>query len=144
MWMMMWDETDTFRCVNMECKVVQKFDRGLRIWCYIWHVCIIGAELDLYWQISFPKIKKISKAYMCVGATKGTYRRDIKMIVNHDYMKQCIIFAKNFLGWLYYQILFTFHSTNFCMHLYTSMHQFRLFCVCMLLVPYFLVNLIRF
>ena len=34
--------------------------------------------------------------YMCVGATKGTYRRDIKMIVNHDYIKQCIIFAKNF------------------------------------------------
>ena len=33
---------------------------------------------------------------MCVGATKGTYRRDIKMIVNHDYIKQCIIFAKNF------------------------------------------------
>ena len=28
------------------------------------------------------------------GATKGTYRRDIKMIVNHDYIKQCIIFAK--------------------------------------------------
>ena len=35
---------------------------------------------------------------MCVGATKGTYRRDIKIIVNHDYIKQCIIFAKNFLG----------------------------------------------
>ena len=31
---------------------------------------------------------------MCVGATKGTYRRDIKMIVNHDYIKQCIIFVK--------------------------------------------------
>ena len=28
---------------------------------------------------------------MCVGATKGTYRRDIKMIVNNDYIKQCII-----------------------------------------------------
>ena len=36
--------------------------------------------------------------YMCVGPTKATYRRDIKMIVNHDYIKQCIIFAKNFLG----------------------------------------------
>ena len=36
------------------------------------------------------------KSNMCVGATKGTYRRDIKMIVNHDYMKQCIIFAKKF------------------------------------------------
>ena len=34
---------------------------------------------------------------MCVGATKGTYRRDIKMIVNHDYIKQCIIFAKKIL-----------------------------------------------
>ena len=35
--------------------------------------------------------------HMCVGGTKGTYRRDIKMIVNHDYIKQCIIFApKNF------------------------------------------------
>ena len=39
--------------------------------------------------------------YMCVGATKGTYRRDIKMIVNHDYIKQCIIFAKIFFGCLY-------------------------------------------
>ena len=36
--------------------------------------------------------------YMCVGATKGTYRRDIKMIVNHDYIKQCIIFANIFLA----------------------------------------------
>ena len=36
--------------------------------------------------------------YMCVGATKGTYRRDIKMIVNHDYIKHCIIFAKFFLA----------------------------------------------
>ena len=35
---------------------------------------------------------------ICVGATKGTYRRDIKMIVNHDYIKQCIIFGKIFLG----------------------------------------------
>ena len=35
---------------------------------------------------------------MCVGATKGTYRRDIKMIVNHDYIKQCIIFAKKTFG----------------------------------------------
>ena len=32
--------------------------------------------------------------YMCVGATKGTFRRDIKILVNHDYIKQCIIFAK--------------------------------------------------
>ena len=37
-------------------------------------------------------------ANMCVGATKGTYRRDIKIIVNHDYIKQCIIFAKKFLA----------------------------------------------
>ena len=34
--------------------------------------------------------------YMCVGATKGTFRRDTKMIVNHDYIKQCIIFANIF------------------------------------------------
>ena len=39
---------------------------------------------------------KVSGAHMCVGSTKGTYRRDVKMIVNHDYIKQCIIFAKNF------------------------------------------------
>ena len=38
------------------------------------------------------------KHYMCVGPTKGTYRRDIKMIVNHDYIKQCIIFAKIFFS----------------------------------------------
>ena len=80
------------------------------------------------------------REYMCVGPTKGTYRRDIKMLVNHDYIKQCIIFANKFFGWLYQQILFTFHSTDFCTHLYTSTHQFRLFCVCMLLVPYFLLN----
>ena len=36
----------------------------------------------------------VVRIHMCVGATKGTYRRDIKMIVNHDYIKQCIIFAK--------------------------------------------------
>ena len=36
--------------------------------------------------------------YVCVGATKGTHRRDIKMIVNHHYIKQCIIFAKFFWG----------------------------------------------
>ena len=29
--------------------------------------------------------------HMCVGATKGTYRRDIKMIANHDYIKQCTV-----------------------------------------------------
>ena len=29
------------------------------------------------------------------------------------------------------------------MHLYTSTHHFRLFCVCMFLVPYFLLNPIR-
>ena len=44
------------------------------------------------------KLKHIFPSYMCVGPTKGTYRRDIKMIVNHDYIKQCIIFAKKFLG----------------------------------------------
>ena len=40
----------------------------------------------------------IKKIYMCVGSTEGTYRRDINMIVNHDYIKQCIIFAKIFLA----------------------------------------------
>ena len=40
-----------------------------------------------------------SIAYMCVGATKGTYRRDIKMIVNHDYIKQCTIFTKKILAY---------------------------------------------
>ena len=34
--------------------------------------------------------------YLSVGATKGTFRRDIKMIVNHDYIKECIIVAKIF------------------------------------------------
>ena len=37
-------------------------------------------------------------AYMCVVGTKGSFRRDIKMIVNHDYIKQCIIFAKKILA----------------------------------------------
>ena len=37
-----------------------------------------------------------------------------------------------------------FPSTDFCMHLYTSTHQTRMFCVCMLLVPYFSLNPIRY
>ena len=45
-----------------------------------------------------PNSKKYLISNMCVGATKGTYRRDIKMIVNHDYIKRCIIFAKKFFG----------------------------------------------
>ena len=47
--------------------------------------------------------------------------------------------------WVDYTSKYGFHSTDFCMHLYTSTHQFRLFCVCMLLhvVPYFLLNPIR-
>ena len=35
---------------------------------------------------------------MCAGAMKGTFRRDIRMIVNHDYIQQCIIFTKLFFG----------------------------------------------
>ena len=44
--------------------------------------------------------------YMCVGATKGTYCRDIKMIVNHDYIKQCNIFAN---------IFFTDYPSKYCL-----------------------------
>ena len=39
-----------------------------------------------------PKIESVIvfintlDAHVCVGPTKGTYRRDIKMIVNHDYI----------------------------------------------------------
>ena len=36
-----------------------------------------------------------------------------------------------------------FPFNDFCMHLYTLTYQFRLFCECMLLVPYFLLNSIR-
>ena len=43
--------------------------------------------------------------HVCVGATKETLRRDTKVIVNHDYIKQCIIFANNFFGWLLIQIV---------------------------------------
>ena len=43
---------------------------------------------------------------MCVGATKGTCRRDIKIIVNHDYIKQCIIFTK---------IFFTDYTSKYCL-----------------------------
>ena len=38
------------------------------------------------------------RLHMCVDATKWTYRRVIKMIVNRDYIKQSIICAKNFFG----------------------------------------------
>ena len=59
--------------------------------------------------------------YMCVGASKGTYRRDIKMIVNHDYIKQCIIFAKKF--WADYTskyCLLSIQRTSAC--IYTPQH----------------------
>ena len=49
-------------------------------------------------------------------------------------------FRKNFLGLIILANIVYFHSTDFCMNFYTSTHQLRLFCVCMLLVPYFLVN----
>ena len=35
---------------------------------------------------------------MCVGATKGTFRGDIEMIVYHDYIKHCIIVAPKIFG----------------------------------------------
>ena len=53
---------------------------------------MIATKATCLGEISMTKHK------LNVGATKGTYRRDIKMILNHDYIKQCIIFAKKFLG----------------------------------------------
>ena len=49
-------------------------------------------------EISQKKYNEVNIEHMCVGPTKGTYRRDIKMIVNHDFIKQCIIFAKFFVS----------------------------------------------
>ena len=68
---------------------------------------------------------------MCVGATKGTFRKDIKTIVNHDYIKQCIIFAKNFLGVITLANL-SIQLTSAC--IYTPQHiNFRCFvCACCL------------
>ena len=43
---------------------------------------------------------------LCVSATKGTFRRDIKMIVNVDYIKQGIICAKKF---------FVDYASNYCL-----------------------------
>ena len=65
----------------------------LAIFCE--YICVHG-----YDQSITPILLKIDirVRYMCVGATKGTFRRDIKMIVNHDYIKQCIIFTKNNFG----------------------------------------------
>ena len=58
---------------------------------------------------------------MCVGPTKGTYRRDIKMIVNHDYIKQCIIFAKIFLAdYTSKYCLLSIQLTSAC--IYTPQH----------------------
>ena len=58
---------------------------------------------------------------MCVGAIKGTFRRDTKMIVNHDYIKQCIIFAKQIFG-LYTSkyCLLSFQRSSAC--IYTPQH----------------------
>ena len=58
---------------------------------------------------------------MCVGPTKGTYRRDIKMIVNHDYMKQCTIFAIFFLvDYTSKYCLLSIQLTSAC--IYTPQH----------------------
>ena len=78
---------------------------------------------------------------MCDGATKGTFCRDIKIIVNHDYMKQCIIFANSF--WPDYTskyCLLSMQMTSAC--IYTPQHtNFGCFvCTYMLLVPYFSLN----
>ena len=49
-------------------------------------------------ETQVSSIAPVSVIYMCVGATKGTFRRDIKMIVNHDYIEHCIIFGKQVFG----------------------------------------------
>ena len=53
--------------------------------------------------------KNFNLHIMCVGSTKGTFRRDIKMIVNHDYIEQCIILQKIFLVDYGSKYWFTFH-----------------------------------
>ena len=79
---------------------------------------------------------------MCVRATKGTYRRDIKMIVNHDYIKQCIIFEKKILAdYTSKYCLLSIQLTSAC--IYTPQHTYFGCFVCILLVPYFLLNPIR-
>ena len=77
---------------------------------------------------------------MCVGPTKGTYRRDIKMIVNHDYA--LFLQKKIWADYTSKYCLLSIQLTSACppkptqaLFDYTSTHQFRLFCVCMLLVP---------
>ena len=35
---------------------------------------------------------------VCVGSTKRTYSRDIKMIVNHDYKNNSLFLQKKFLA----------------------------------------------
>ena len=72
---------------------------------------------------------------MCVGATKGTYRRDIKMIVNHDYIKYALFSEKIFLTdytskycllsiQLTFACIYTPQHTNFgcfvCVHVASS------------------------
>ena len=94
-------------------------------WNQVGGYLLVGGETK--WVAIFWLIFCI-RDYMCVNATKGTYRRDIKMIVNHDYI---------------YYYIYIIIIYILCMHLYTSTHQFRLFCECMFLVPYFLPNTIR-
>ena len=72
---------------------------------------------------------------MCVGATKGTYRRNIKMIVNHDYIKQCnispkkifwLIILENIVYFLFNRLLHAFIHLNtrisavLCVHVASS------------------------
>ena len=52
-------------------------------------------------------------------------------------------FCKKFFWLTILANIVYFPFNQLCMHLCTSTHQFRLFCACMLLVPYFLLNSIR-
>ena len=58
---------------------------------------------------------------MCVDATKGNYRRDIKMIVNHDYIKYALFSKTNFLAdYTSKYCLLSIQLTSAC--IYTPQH----------------------
>ena len=63
------------------------------------HAYLSGGTLWLCSTQNFTvELLRYYKTSFVWRRNERTYRRDIKMIVNHDYIKQCIIFAKKFFG----------------------------------------------
>ena len=87
--------------IHSKCRHGQYSTFGVR-YCSCWHLLVNKGMV----VISCKSLLLGIYICVCVGPTKGTFRRDIKMIVNHDYIKQCIIFAK---------IFFVDYTSKYCL-----------------------------